>query len=84
MLTRSQNGKELEGGDLVKMKSGGPLMTVSGVNAITEHATVWWFSAESVALHENMPFSVLEKYDGGTDRGQNIVDRIADGLYDRR
>ena len=61
---------EFEAGDLVRLKSGGPLMTVEqvGKQAMTEEEAVWctWFekvSNKQVVQRDTFPPIVLEKAD---------------------
>ena len=57
-----------ESGDMVRLKSGGPLMTVeqAGKKAVTEEEAVWciWFEnvgAKRVVQRETFPPQTLEK-----------------------
>ncbi len=48
-------------GDTVRLKSGGPLMTVNAVEDDDVHAS--WFDDKSVLKHSTFKESVLEKSD---------------------
>ena len=73
---------EFAAGDVVRLKSGGPLMTVEqiGKHSMTQEDTVWCMWSEivgrkQVVQRDTFPPAVLEKASAGT-RSAGILRRL--------
>jgi uncharacterized protein YodC (DUF2158 family) len=59
-------------GDVVALKSGGQLMTVSGVS--DEGLECVWLGEEGELFRETLPLAVLKSADGEEDEGASEAD----------
>lgn len=62
-------------GDVVRLKSGGPKMTVTGLPAITgkdEQANCTWFTADEAQDAHTFPIAALELLDAGLPAARTL------------
>jgi uncharacterized protein YodC (DUF2158 family) len=59
-MTRSQMAASLQRGDLVRLRSGGPLMTVDSIKG--NQADCFWTGEDGQPNAESFPVDVLQRY----------------------
>ncbi len=55
----------IQPGDVVRLKSGGPDMTVKEIYAEDQEAVCIWFENKTKRMEENFPLVTISKVEGG-------------------
>ena len=58
--TPSQIGASFQPGERVRMRSGGPMMTVNGIRG--NQVDCYWTGADGVPISDSFPAAVLQKF----------------------